>query len=47
MTGMSTYSNHIDLLPARRREGLLDCVTRFGGRITKRYLAELVVAGAS
>jgi SAM-dependent methyltransferase len=44
---LSTYSNHIDL-PARRREGLLDCIatlidTRFGGTITKRYLAELVV----
>lgn len=45
---LSTYSNHIDL-PADRRAGLLACIatligTRFGGAITKRYLAELVVA---
>lgn len=48
---LSTYSNHIDL-PDDRRRGLLDCLaalirTRFGGAITKRYLAELVVARRS
>jgi SAM-dependent methyltransferase len=47
---LSTYSSHIDL-PAWRRVGLLDCVAmlieeRFGGTITTRYLAELVVATA-
>jgi hypothetical protein len=47
---LSTFSNHLDL-PARRREGLLDRLARliderFGGTITKRYLAELVVATA-
>jgi len=45
---LSTYSNHLDL-PVERREGLLDCLAglideRFGGTVTKRYLAELVVA---
>lgn len=45
---LSTFSNHIDL-PRERREGLLDCVAelidrRFGGVVTKRYLAELTVA---
>lgn len=48
---LSTYSNHIDL-PDDRREGLLHCLaslmnTRFGGEVTKRYLAELVVARRS
>ena len=47
---LSTYSNHIDL-PTWRRDGLLDCIAgliaaRFGGTITKRYLAELVVVRA-
>jgi SAM-dependent methyltransferase len=45
---LSTYSNHLDL-PADRLDGLLDCIGaliegRFGGAVTKRYLAELVVA---
>lgn len=48
---LSTYSNHIDL-PDDRREGLLACLaglidSRFGGAITKRYLAELVAARRS
>lgn len=43
-----SYSGHIDLDPVARRS-LLDCIgelieTRFGGRIVKRYLAELRVA---
>ena len=43
-----TYSGH-RALPADAREGLLDCITalidsRYGGRITKRYLTELRVA---
>jgi SAM-dependent methyltransferase len=45
---LSTYSPTIDL-PRERREGLLDCLAvlidrRFGGVVTKRYLAELTVA---
>jgi SAM-dependent methyltransferase len=44
---LSTYSDHVDL-PADRRDGLLDCLValidaRFGGSVTKRYQAELVV----
>lgn len=44
---LSTYSDHLDLTP-ERREGLLACLRalidhRFGGVITKRYLAELAV----
>jgi hypothetical protein len=43
-----TYSNHL-ALPDDLREGLLDCIdavidARYGGTVTKRYLAELVVA---
>jgi SAM-dependent methyltransferase len=43
-----TYSGHI-ALAARRRRGLLDCIadlidSRYGGRITKRYLTELQLA---
>ena len=43
-----TYSGHIAMEPAAR-EGLLDCIgdlidSRYGGRITKRYLTELRVA---
>jgi hypothetical protein len=43
-----TYSNHL-LLDPGRRWSLLDCIshlidTRFGGRITKRYLTELRLA---
>lgn len=43
-----TYSGHIALDPAAR-EGLLQCIadlidTRYGGRINKRYLAELRMA---
>jgi hypothetical protein len=45
-----TYSNHL-ALPDDLREGLLDCIdalvdARYGGTVTKRYLAELVVAAA-
>ena len=45
---LSTFSNHIDL-PAELREDLLDCLgtlidQRFGGVVTKRLLAQLVVA---
>ena len=45
---LRTYSGHIALEPAAR-EGLLDCIgelidSRYGGRITKRYLTELRVA---
>ncbi len=45
---LGTYSNHLDL-PDDRREGLLSCLAdlidrRFGGTVTMRYLAELVVA---
>ncbi len=45
---LRTYSGHIALDPAAR-DGLLDCIgelidSRYGGRITKRYLAELRVA---
>ena len=48
---LSTFSDHL-ALPTSRREGLLDCLAhlideRYGGTITKRYLAELVVARAS
>jgi hypothetical protein len=43
-----TYSTHL-ALPDVLRDGLLDCIgrmidERFGGTVTKRYLAELVVA---
>jgi SAM-dependent methyltransferase len=43
-----TYSGHRDLEPAAQT-GLLDCIsrlidTRYGGRITKRYLTELRTA---
>lgn len=43
-----TYSGHIAMEPAAR-EGLLDCIgdlidSRYGGRITKRYLTEMRVA---
>jgi hypothetical protein len=43
-----TYSGHIALAP-RRRRGLLDCIanlidSRYGGRISKRYLTELQLA---
>lgn len=45
---LRTYSGH-RALPARAREGLLECVAalidkRYGGRITKRYLTELRVS---
>lgn len=45
---LCTYSNHRALEPSLRR-GLLDCIAglidgRFGGRVVKRYLAELAVA---
>jgi SAM-dependent methyltransferase len=45
---LSTYSGHIALAPEARR-GLFDCVTglidgRYGGRISKRYLTQLLVA---
>jgi SAM-dependent methyltransferase len=45
---LGTYSGHRALPPAARR-GLLDCIarlidTRYGGRLTKRYLTELRVA---
>ena len=45
---LSTFSTHI-ALPDENREGLLDCLaalidTRYGGTVTKRYLAQLVVA---
>ncbi len=45
---LRTYSGHIAMEPAAR-EGLLDCIgdlidSRYGGRITKRYLTELRVA---
>ncbi|CAG7647548.1 Malonyl-(acyl-carrier protein) O-methyltransferase [Actinacidiphila bryophytorum] len=44
---LRTYSGH-RALPAASREGLLSCVaglidTRYGGRVTKRYLTELRV----
>jgi SAM-dependent methyltransferase len=47
---LCTYSGH-RALPEPARSGLLDCIarlidTRFGGRITKRYLTELRVAPA-
>jgi SAM-dependent methyltransferase len=43
-----TYSNH-RALDAPSRQGLLTCIrdlieTRYGGRITKRYLHELIMA---
>jgi hypothetical protein len=43
-----TYSGH-RALDGEQREGLLDCIrelidSRYGGRITKRYLFELRVA---
>jgi SAM-dependent methyltransferase len=43
-----TYSNH-RALPDPARTGLLDCIadlidTRYGGRIVKRYLTQLVLA---
>jgi SAM-dependent methyltransferase len=43
---LGTYSGHIDLPPGAR-EGLLTCLrelieTRNGGRVTKRYLHELI-----
>lgn len=43
-----TYSGHRALPPARR-DGLLGCIadlidTRFGGRITKRYMTQLATA---
>jgi len=46
-----TYSGHRDLDP-QAQTGLLDCIgrlidTRYGGRITKRYLTELRVARVS
>jgi SAM-dependent methyltransferase len=45
---LRTYSGHLALEPAARK-GLLDCIgdlidSRYGGRITKRYLTELRVA---
>ena len=45
---MLTYSGHRDLDPAAQT-GLPDCIsrlidTRYGGRITKRYLTELRAA---
>ncbi len=45
---LRTYSGH-RALPAVQRDGLLACIaglidSRYGGRITKRYLNELVVA---
>lgn len=44
---LSTYSGHIALADDSRR-GLLDCIAAridaLGGRITKRYLSELLVA---
>lgn len=45
---LRTYSGHISL-PVDARRGLLECIvelidTRYGGRVTKRYLAELRVA---
>ena len=45
---LMTYSGHIALDPAAR-DGLLQCIadlidTRYGGRLTKRYLAELRLA---
>jgi hypothetical protein len=45
---LSTFSNHLDL-PPENRAGLLDCIRtladrRFGGAVTKRFLAQLVVA---
>jgi SAM-dependent methyltransferase len=47
---LSTYSGH-RALPEPARHGLFDCVTRlietrFGGRIIKRYLTQLVLAHA-
>jgi hypothetical protein len=43
-----TYSNH-RALPSPAREGLLTAIaglidTRYGGRVTKRYLTELTLA---
>jgi SAM-dependent methyltransferase len=45
---LSTFSVNI-AMPAENREGMVDCLAalidgRFGGAITKRYLAQLVVA---
>lgn len=45
---LRTYSGHRALAPAARH-GLLDCIahlidSRYGGRITKRYLTELRAA---
>ncbi len=45
---LQTYSGH-RALPSEAREGLLECIaglidTRYGGRITKRYLTELRVS---
>lgn len=45
---LHTYSGHL-ALDSSARDGLLDCVaalmdSRYGGRITKRYLTELKVA---
>ncbi|KAF4410762.1 class I SAM-dependent methyltransferase [Streptomyces lycii] len=45
---LRTYSNH-RALPPETREGLLDCIaglidSRYGGRVTKRYLTELRVS---
>lgn len=47
---LRTYSGHRSLPPASR-DGLLACVaglidTRYGGRVTKRYLTELRVSAA-
>lgn len=45
---LSTFSVNL-ALPDESREGLLNCLAaliddRFGGAVTKRYLAQLVVA---
>jgi ubiquinone/menaquinone biosynthesis C-methylase UbiE len=45
---LSTYSGHLSLA-RETRKGLLDCIarlmkSRYGGRITKRYLTELRIA---
>ncbi len=45
---LMTYSGHL-ALPATARDGLLDCIgrlidTRYGGKVTKRYLTELCIA---